>query len=611
MIEAIQSQPHTFLVMLLIVTSLVLFTRPNIAFESTALFVLVSLLVGFQLFPYADSSGKELQPGSFLLGFGHKALVAVCALMIVGDGLIRTGALEPVGRLLTRLWRIFPGMALLLTVLVTVLLSMFINDTPVVVLMMPILMGVALRTGAPPSALLIPMGFAAILGGMATTIGTSTNLLVVTVAADMGMEPLQMFDFIGIVAIAACFAIPYLWLVAPRLLPNRQAPMSDRMVARVYTAQIRLDPNSPVVGKTVAYARARMDEPVKLESIQRGKGVFITPLPDAVLKADDRLTLIDTQDRLREHAVSLGGQLYSGGHEVDGEHPIHNQWRLVAEVVITPGSRLVGTTVAEAQLAEKHRIQLLALHRFHDSLGRRTPGLGETELQAGDVLLVQSSKQDLDILKHTPGFLVLDGGVNLPTTKKAPLALAVMIGVVLLSALKILPIEISALLGCMVLIITGCLSWREALSALSSKVILIIVASLAMGSALINTGGSDLIAKGFVALTFGAPPWVVLAGVMLMIGILTNIVSNNAAAVIGTPISLGIAQSLGLPLEPFALAVLFAANLSFVTPMGYQTNLIIMNAAGYTFGDFVRVGLPLAIIIWLTLTTTLVFVYDM
>ncbi len=610
MIEAVLSQPHAFFVMVLIVTSLVMFTRPNIAFESTALFVLVTLLVGFQVFPYTDPAGKELQPSTFLSGFGHKALVAVCSLMVVGEGLIRTGALEPIGRILTRLWRIFPGMALLLTILITALLSMFINDTPVVVLMMPILMGVALRTGSAPSALLIPMGFAAILGGMATTIGTSTNLLVVTVAADMGMAPLQMFDFIGVVAIAACFAIPYLWLVAPRLLPEREAPMSDRMVARVYTAQIRLGPNSPVVGKTVAHARARMEEPVKVESIQRGKAIFM-PLPDAVLRVNDRLNLIDTQDRLREHAARLGGELYSGSHTVDREHPLQEQWRMVAEVVVTPGSELIGTTIGDAQLTEKHGIQLLALHRLHDSLGRRTPGLDETELMAGDVLLVQSGKQDLDRLKHSPGFLVLDGGVKLPTTSKAPLALGVMIAVVALSAFRIMPIEASALLGCLVLIISGCLSWREALNALSSKVILIIVASLAMGSALMNTGGSDLIADGFVALTFGAPPWVVLAGVMLMMGILTNIVSNNAAAVIGTPIALGIAQSLGLPLEPFALAVLFAANLSFVTPMGYQTNLIIMNAAGYTFGDFVRVGLPLAIIIWITLTITLVVVYDM
>ena len=167
------------------------------------------------------------------------------------------------------------------------------------------------------------------------------------------------------------------------------------------------------------------------------------------------------------------------------------------------------------------------------------------------------------------------------------------------------------MIGCVTLVVTGCLSWKDAFNSLSSKVILIIVASLAMGTALMKTGGSDIIARAFLALTFGAPPSVALAGVMLMMGILTNIVSNNAAAVIGTPIAIGIAQSLGLPLEPFVMAVLFSANLSFVTPMGYQTNLLIMNAAGYRFSDFIRVGLPLAILLWLSLTILLVLVYDL
>jgi di/tricarboxylate transporter len=186
-----------------------------------------------------------------------------------------------------------------------------------------------------------------------------------------------------------------------------------------------------------------------------------------------------------------------------------------------------------------------------------------------------------------------------------------MIGVVALAAFRIMPIEITAILGCLVLIVTGCLRWKEAMNALNAQVVLIIVASLAMGAALLKTGGADYLAQLFVYVTFGAPPAVALGGLMLMIGILTNIVSNNAAAVIGTPIAIGIAQRLGLPLEPFVLAVLFGANLCFATPMAYQTNLLIMNAGGYKFGDFVRVGVPLAIGLWLVLTTVLVWAYGL
>lgn len=196
-------------------------------------------------------------------------------------------------------------------------------------------------------------------------------------------------------------------------------------------------------------------------------------------------------------------------------------------------------------------------------------------------------------------------------TRKAPIALVTIIGVVALAAAKIMPIEISALLGCLVLLVTGCLTWKSAMSALSTQVIFIIVSSLAMGAALLKTGGADFLANLFVYVTFGAPAAVVLMALMLMMAILTNVVSNNAAAVIGTPIAIGIAQQLGLPLEPFVLAVLFGANLSFVTPMAYQTNLLIMNAAGYKFSDFVKVGLPLALMLWVTLSLVLIWAYDL
>jgi di/tricarboxylate transporter len=232
-------------------------------------------------------------------------------------------------------------------------------------------------------------------------------------------------------------------------------------------------------------------------------------------------------------------------------------------------------------------------------------------LRAGDVLLVQSTLENLAELKQSSDFLILDGSINLPRARKAPIALAVIIGVVALAAMRVMPIEISALLGCLVLILTGCLNWKDAMNALSTQVILIIVSSLAMGMALLKTGGADYLANLFVYITFGAPASVVLASLMLMMGIMTNVVSNNAAAVIGTPIAIGIAQRLGLPLEPFVLAVMFGANLSFATPMAYQTNILIMNAGGYKFGDFVRVGVPLTLITWLILSGVLIWAYSL
>jgi di/tricarboxylate transporter len=569
MLELALPNSHALAVMILIIVALVLFTRESIPLQTTSLLVLVALSVGFTLFPFV-SDGQVLQASDFFLGFGHKALIAVCGLMIVGQGLIRTGALEPVGRMLARLWRKGPAISLLVTILITAVLSAFINNTPIVVLMLPILIGVAVRTGESSSGTLIPMGFASILGGMSTTIGTSTNLLVVNVAADMGMDSFSMFDFLGPASIAGFFAVIYLWLIAPKMIPERQPPM-----------------------------------------MQRGQGVFINPLPDVVLKAGDRITTSDTQANLREFARLLGGTLFSGDQAVDAEHPLSAEGQQIAEVVITPASRLNGVRIGNARLRSRYGLRLLAFNRFEGSQERKSPGLDEVQLRSGDVLLVQSTIENLRELKETADFLVLDGSIQLPSTKKAPIAMAIMLGVVALAALDIMPIEISAVLGFMALILTRCLNWKDAMSALSTQVILIIVSSLAMGAALLKTGGADYLARLFVYITFGAPPSLVLGGLMLMMGVLTNIVSNNAAAVIGTPIAIGIAQRLGMPLEPFVLAVLFGANLSFATPMAYQTNILLMNAGGYKFGDFVRIGLPLSIGLWLVLTLVLVWAYGL
>ncbi len=609
MLELALPNMHALAVMLMILVALVLFTRESIPLETTSLVVLVALAIGFQVFPF-EADGEVIKPSDFFLGFGNRALIAVSALMIVGQGLISTGALEPVGRVLARSFRRSPALSLLLTLIMTAFLSAFINNTPIVVLMLPIMIGVAVKTGVSPSGMLMPMGFASIVGGMATTIGTSTNLLVVSVAADMGMERFNMFDFAGPVLIAGIVAVLYLWLIAPRILPQRQPPM-NRGVSRVYTAQIRLNPNSPVVGRSLAYAILRSGENMKVETIQRGKGVFINPLPDVQLRAGDRITTSDTQQNLREYARIFGGTLYTTEHAVDASHPLSAEGQQIAEVAITPASRLNGVRIGDAGLLSRFKLRLLAFNRFEGMEERESPGLDDTRLRSGDVLLVQSTLQNLAELKQSSDFLILDGSINLPRARKAPIALAVIVGVVALAATRVMPIEISALLGCLVLIVTGCLNWKDAMNALSTQVVLIIVSSLAMGMALLKTGGADYLASLFVYITFGAPSSVVLMGLMLMMGILTNVVSNNAAAVIGTPIAIGIAQRLGLPLEPFVLAVMFGANLSFATPMAYQTNILIMNAGGYKFGDFVRVGVPLTIITWLILSGVLIWAYSL
>ena len=601
--------PHAIAVMFLVMLALILFTRERIPLESSSLCVLVVLTVGFELFPY-DSPGGRLHAVEFFTGFGHEALIAVCALMIAGQGLVRTGALEPVGRALTRLWKFSPALSLLLTLVVGATLSAFVNNTPVVVLLLPILVSVSLRTGTPASASLMPMGLATLVGGMATSIGTSTNLLVVSVAADMGLRRFEMFDFFLPVTIAGSVAILYLWLVAPRLLPRRGAQLQDGS-PHIFTAQLVVQEGSFAEGKMLSEVREKTGGGLQVIHIQRQPKTLIMALPDVILETGDRLLVKDTPERLKEFEQALGAALYSGDVPVDEEHPLTAKDQQLAEVVVIQGSPLEGLTLNTARLIDRYQLVTLALQRPGRAIEAMRTDLREMTLRTGDILLVQGPRDSIAELKRINELLVLDATTDLPHTVKAPLALSIMAAIVLLAALGILPIAISASVGVLVMILTGCLNWRDATRALSVPVIMIVVASLALGAALLRTGGAEYLAQVFVALAAGIPPAGVLSGLILLMAILTNIVSNNAAAVIGTPIAISIAKELNLPAEVFVLAVLFGANMSYATPIAYKTNLLVMSAGGYTFTDFIRVGVPLTLIMWAVFSLLLPFLYGL
>ncbi|MCB1750938.1 MAG: SLC13 family permease [Gammaproteobacteria bacterium] len=599
---------HALLILLLTAIALLLFSRDRIPLETSSLTILVALTLGLTLFPF-QSGQKTLHAVDLFSGFGHQALVAVCALMVAGQGLVRTGALEPLGRLLSKLWGRWPQLSLLLTLVIAALLSAFVNNTPIVVLLLPILVSVAMRTKRSPSSVLMPMGLATLLGGMGTTIGTSTNLLVVSVASDMGLKAIGMFDFLLPAAIAGFLGIFYLWAIAPRLLPSRETPMSD-VSPRVFAAELSITEESPLIGETLADVMKRTDGRLKVERVHRGSNTFLLPIPDVTLRSGDRLLVNDTPQQLKEFEQILGTPLYSGEYRVDEEHPLQAKDQQIAEVVVVRGSSVAGVSLRRARFVQRYNLVVLALHRQ----GRAVwPGggneLADILLQVSDVLLVQGAKTQIAALKKDSNMLVLDATTDLPHTDKAPLALAIMAMIVILAALNILPIAISAVFGALMLILTQCLTWRDATSALSAQVILIVVASLALGNALLTTGGTTYITQVFLYLTHGAAPGMVLSGLMLLMAILTNIVSNNAAAVIGTPIAVSIAQQLGQPPEAFVLAVLFGANMSYATPMGYQTNLLVMNAGGYTFSDFLRIGMPLSLLMWLSLSFLLPLIY--
>jgi di/tricarboxylate transporter len=598
---------HMFAVLLLTGFALILFSREKFPMESSSLVILTLLTVGFEIFPY-DGPYGTVRSVDFFRGFGHEALVAVSALMVAGHGLVRTGALEPIGRTLVRVWRVNPSLSFLLTLVIAGVMSAFINNTPIVVLLLPILVSVSLQTKAEASSLLMPMGFATLIGGMSTTIGTSTNLLVIGVAADMGLERIEMFDFIVPALIANSIGLFYLWLVAPKILPKRELVLADSS-PRVFTAHLVIQKESPAAGQSLSEVIALTQNRMQVEGIRRNEKTYIMPLPDAVVNPGDHMLVHDTPSQLKEFERLLGATLYSGEEEVNDDHPLHADDQQLAEAIVFRGSPLQNRTLNEMRFVDSFQLFVLAIHRANERIRSMPQGLGNLNLRVGDVLLVQGKREQIHELKQQSIVMVLDATTDLPHTRKASFSLAIMLAIILFAATGILPIAVSAVAGVLLMLICRCLTWRDISRALNTQVILIIVASLALGNALLMTGGSDFLAASFVRLTEGASPEVILSCLMLMMALMTNVVSNNAAAVIGTPVAIGIAQSLNVPAEPFVLAVLFGANMSYATPMAYQTNLLVMSAGNYAFSDFVRVGLPLILIMWLAFSWLLPVFY--
>ena len=497
--QAITPDAHGVAVLLLTAVALFLFTRDRIPLETSSLAVLIILVAGFQLYPY-DVDGSPVRAVEFLDGFGNEALIAICALMIVGKALETTGALQPLATIVSSAWSTRPVLALLVTLVAGAILSAFMNNTPIVVLLMPILVGVSLRVKFPVSGIMLPMGYATIIGGMSTTIGTSTNLLVVGIARDSGVHDFAMFDFVVPALIVGGVGILFLWLIAPRLLPDRVPPMQDT-TPRVFSSQLHVREGGFAAGKTLSEVLAKTNGEMRVDKIQRTESLFLAKLPSVVLQPGDRLFVKDSPENLKHYEGLLGTTLYNisdDEHPVDDDTPLKAEGQQLAEVVVTRGSPLHLRSLAAARFSSSYGLMPLAIHRARAPSSQVTGDLTTIRLRAGDVLLVQGSRDAIDSLKASGTMLVLDGTTDLPHTHKANRALAVMGLVVLAAAVGIMPISVSALIGVGLMLALGCLTWRDAGGSLSVQVIMIIVTSLALGKALMITGMADYLALSFV-----------------------------------------------------------------------------------------------------------------
>lgn len=589
----------------LIVVALAFYATEKLSYEMTSLAVICALLLLFHFMPAAGPDGANLMgAGRILSGFANPALITVLALLVIGDGLSRTGALSQGAWLLLRVARGSTAASIMLGLVAVMAVSAFLNNIPVVVIFIPIMQALADKLGRGAGRYMMPLSFAAILGGMTTLIGSSTNLLVSGMLVDLGEQPFGFFDFTAPGLVLALTGLVYVIFVAPRLLPNREPLKGGMPVSgRQFVAQIKVLPKSELIGAESRLGVFSALSDITVLTIQRGEQSMLPPFDDIRLQADDVVVVAATRKTLAQtlqaDARLLHPDIPGPVGEVGGEaeEPWTSGGQVLAEVMVPPNSPLVGRTLARIGFRYRYHCIVLGIERRSRMLRRR---ITDMALEAGDVLLIQGRSDDVMALRGNRDVLLMEwSAATLPALRYAKRASTIFLAVVALAATGAVPIVVAAVTGAAAMVLSGALGLRDAVRALDYQIIFTIAAALALGAAMQETGGAAFLAGLLLGALDGASPSVVLSAFFLLVGGLANIISTKATAVLFTPIAVGIARGIGVPVEVFAVAVIFAANCSFASPIGYQTNLLVMVPGRYRFMDFVKAGLPLLFIVWL------------
>ncbi|MDP6564587.1 MAG: SLC13 family permease [Alphaproteobacteria bacterium] len=578
----------------LIAGAIVLYASERVPLEQTSLALLAALLLLFHFAPLELEQGR-LDARRLLAGFADPALVAVLALMVVGQGLIRTGALEEPIRQLTGRSRRRSSLVLALALMGIALLSAFINNTPMVVIFIPVMAAMAERMNRSTSRLMMPLSFAAILGGMTTLIGSSTNLLVSGAVTGMGRPAIGFFDFVVPGTVLALVGLAYVLLVLPRLLGDR-ASMTAEITGggKQFIAQIDVGPGSPLLGQSAVAGMIPHLQGMTVRLIQRGEDTHLPPFEDVNLRPGDTVVLAATRAALTDAITKTPELVAQAADDGDGEAAGDT---LLAEVMVTPASRLIGRNLRQIVFHYHTGCIILGVQRRSRMVRGR---MEEIRLDAGDVLLVAGPRERVMALRASREVLLIEWSAHeLPSLHQAGRARLIFAAVVLAAATGLMPIAIAALAGALAMVASGCLNVHQAARAVDRRVAFLVAAALAMGAALQATGGAAYLALHLTGAFAGFGPTIMLSAMFALIAVMTNVLSNNATAVLFTPIAINTALAVGVEPVAFVHAVIFAANCSFATPMGYQTNLLVMGPGHYRFADYLRGGAPLIVLLWL------------
>ena len=587
----------------LIAAAMVSYAWERVSLEMTSIAVVVALLLLFHFFPLADAAGAgALSPAALLSGFANPALITVMALLVIGHGVFLTDALAPFLRLLQRAGGRLPTATLLLLFALIALTSAFLNNTPVVIMSIPLAGILAARLGVARSKVMMPVSFLAILGGMTTLIGSSTNILVAESARLVGGHDIGFFDFFAPGLFLTALGMAYLLLFAPRLLPDRGADDAGASPApETYTAQILVGSGHPLVGAGISADGVEGMENVLVYALYR-HGRAISHLGGTSLREGDLLVLAASRDAFAALLREQPGLLLDSGaerlREPGAEAPEDERKSLLlAEAVVTPASHILHQSPDTANFARETGCHVLGVRRPQAVL---TQGFRDIQMEAGDVMLLLGRPAAIRDLRFNHDIFPLEGSTEtLPDAWRGRWAAWILLATVLSAASGLLPLVAAALLGASLMLALGVLSLDETAYALDRRIYLLIGAALAMSAALEYTGGAGLLAAGLVAATAGLPAWVALSLFFLLIALITNMLSNNATAVLFTPVAIGMAEQLGMDARIFLHAVIFAANACFLTPIAYQTNLLVMAPGNYRFADYAKLGAPLLLLLWL------------
>lgn len=605
--EVAASLFHIWAIYGLIILAIILFANERLELEISSLIILSALLLFFHFFPLQSPSGENLLPISRLLaGFADPALITVVALLVVGQGVVRTGALEQPIRILVTLRRHHPFLAIFVVLFTVMVVSAFLNNTPVVVIFIPLMAALAERLRRAPSSLMMSLSYVSILGGMTTLIGSSTNLLVMGAAMQAGERELSFFEFTVPGVFLALCGLLYAVLVVPRLLADRRDAKSASTdeSGKQFIVQLGIPADSPLVGETAVAGQFPSLQNITIRFIQRGEKVLLPPFDDITLRPGDEVVLAGTRKSIThaviDHPHILQSFLEAEGAETDDglDELAAAKDQMLAEAVVAPASRLIGRALHQINFHYRTRCIIVGIQRRSRMI--RTSRMADIRLEAGDVLLLLGRRGDMTRLRSNPDVLLLEWSAReLPATALARRARLVFAAVVLVAAFELAPIVVTSICGAVAMVLTGCLNVFQAGRSIDQKIIYLIGASLGLGAALQATGGAIYLAEVTIGLMSGVSPAIILSAYFLLVAVITNILSNNATAVLFTPIGIGIAQQLGVDPMIFIYAVVFAANCSFATPIGYQTNLLVMGPGHYTFMDFIKAGTPLVLLIWL------------